>query len=91
MEEAKTSQVSVKVYPNPTNALVSVEISSSKELKPLEINIINEQGYIVFTETINNYALNTYKLDLSSLKKGVYLMSVKTKNYYSSPCKIILQ
>jgi hypothetical protein len=90
MEEAKTSQVSVKVYPNPTTGLVSVEISSSKELKPLEINVIDELGYIVFTQMITDYSSNTYKLNISSLKQGVYLLSVKTKDYYSIPTKLIL-
>ena len=56
MVEAKTSQVSVKDYPNPTNGLVSVEILSSKELKPLEINVIDELGYIVFTQLITDYS-----------------------------------
>jgi hypothetical protein len=90
MEEAKTSQVAVKVYPNPTNGLVSVEIFSSKELKPLEINVIDELGYIVFTQMITDYSSNIYSLNISALKQGVYLLSVKTKNYYSIPCKLIL-
>ncbi len=90
MVEAKTSQVSVKVYPNPTNGLVSLEILSSKELKPLEINVIDELGYIVFTQMITDYTDNIYELNISSLKQGVYLLSVKTKNYYTIPCKLIL-
>lgn len=90
MEEAKTSQISVKVYPNPTNALVSLEISSSNELKPLEINVIDELGYIVFTQLITDYSSNIYNLNISLLEKGVYLVSVKTKKYYSIPSKLIL-
>ena len=90
MVEAKTSQVSVKVYPNPTNGLVSVEILSSKELKPLEINVIDELGYIVFTQMITDYSSNVYNFNISSLKQGVYLISVKTKDYYSTPTKLIL-
>jgi hypothetical protein len=91
MEEAKTSQLAVKVFPNPTNGLVSVEILSSKELKPLEINVIDELGYIVFTQLITDYSSNIYNLNISSLEKGVYLVSVKTKKHYSIPSKLILK
>ena len=90
MEEAKTSQVSVKVFPNPSTGIVSVEILSVTELKPLEINVIDELGYIVFTQLITDYSSNIYNLNISSLKQGVYLLSVKTKKYYSIPSKLIL-
>ena len=90
MEEAKTSQISVKAYPNPTNGIVNFEILFSIELKPLEIDIIDELGYIVFTKMITDYSSNIYNLNISQLKHGIYLLSVKTKDYYSIPCKLIL-
>jgi len=74
---------SFKIYPNPSLGVfnLSFEDASTKE-----INIINAWGQIVYAKTMNDVSL---MVDLST-EKGVYFVSVRTKNSQSTN-KIILR
>jgi spore coat protein H len=63
---------SLKLYPNPTNDYLTIE----SEAVNYEITIQDLTGKIVLKSTANS-KLN--KIDVSSLKKGLYALSIKSK------------
>ena len=66
-----TNNVINNIYPNPTNGLITIEFSD-KVLLPLTLEIIDVKG-----EMVKDYYLtdNNSIIDLTSLPKGVYVLS----------------
>ena len=62
----------ISIYPNPANNVLNV--SKIVELGTLEL--IDMSGKILLTKEINH---NT-KIDISTFKKGLYLINFKSKN-----------
>jgi hypothetical protein len=91
LSEGDSKQISVKAFPNPTFSSLNLEILSVKGYEPNEVVVFNQLGFIVFSLPINYVENSIVNLDVSSLKAGTYLLSVKNKNYYSKPCKLIIQ
>lgn len=63
----------LQVYPNPATEFVTIK--HEKAIRSVEI--FDLAGKLVFSENFNNNELN---LDLSTIKKGMYLMQVTTEN-----------
>ena len=66
----------VKVYPNPANELLIIEINSELEVGS-RIQLLDMQGKIVFNERILNQ-LNEYRNEISTsdLAPGMYLLQI---------------
>lgn len=65
---------SLKTYPNPTSNTISIENTDIETIKVFNLN-----GKLILTKN------NTNKINVESLSKGIYLLSIKTKNgFYSS-------
>jgi len=66
----------IDIYPNPNNGIftTSFNIENSDNLT---VKIMNELGQIVYEEKLENFS-GTYsrKMDISSFRKGVYMLSV---------------
>jgi hypothetical protein len=69
-------EVSFNIYPNPANHYVAI---SSRETI-YESKIWSYDGRIISSSKIN---ANNFKLDVSSLPKGIYFVSVRTSLGYS--------
>ena len=91
LSESDSTQISVKAFPNPTHSSLNLEISSVKDFEPNEVVIFNQLGFIVLSIQINYYYSKIINIDVSSLKAGTYLLSVKNKSHYSKPFKFIKQ
>ena len=90
LHQAKTSQLSVKGFPNPTNGIVNIELSYSKGFEPKEIVVINEGGFIIYTkQLVHIESGETVTIDLSSQKSGLYLITAKNSVHYSPLIKVI--
>lgn len=79
----------IKIYPNPTNGMVSLEYRSD-EAKTLQVRIMNMEGREIFTQSSEKFkGVYTHKLDLSSYTKGIYFVQfISDKNI--STKKIVL-
>jgi hypothetical protein len=68
------------VYPNPvTTGSLYVKIDAVTNKSNSTIRIFNAQGNLVYAEAFVRSALQVEKsVDISSLKKGVYFLSVTT-------------
>jgi hypothetical protein len=64
----------VKVFPNPAADFVTIENRTGKTEKYI-ISLMDMQGREVFKNETS--ILNTYKMDLSSLKEGAYLLKLQ--------------
>ena len=75
------------VYPNPNNGTFNVSISNTSESQIIEIK--NILGQTVYTEGANNSSIN--QIDLSSIEKGIYTISLVSESGVSTTEKIIIQ
>ncbi len=66
------SQSKVKIYPNPSAGLFTME---SKDANIKLVNIQNSLGEIIFSNKMNQKA---YEIDLRSRSKGLYFVTVET-------------
>lgn len=68
-----------KVFPNPSEGLISLEVSL-KEAANLNISIINSIGQLVREEHFANVKESTIDMNLSGLQKGTYFIKLQTKD-----------
>jgi hypothetical protein len=71
------------LYPNPANDLVTVEINNNEQ-HTIEITSLN--GQLIYSCIIEG---PSYQIDLSRFHKGVYLISIKSKDYVRTERLII--
>ncbi len=68
---------SAVIYPNPGTGIFNLEVSTDKQ-DVFQINVVDMIGNIVFsTQTVPVASVLTKPIDLSSLSKGVYFVSLK--------------
>jgi extracellular elastinolytic metalloproteinase len=78
LSENKATQI--QVYPNPSNGKLTVKNSNSEIQR---IDLVDLSGKIVYANTIEN---DNYEviLDISNLKKGLYLMKIQTQTGFQT-------
>jgi len=75
----------VEVYPNPASDVLTVTVTVTVE-KPTQLQLVNAVGQTVLVQTING----TTNLNVSTLPKGVYFLSVNAQHKAITQ-KVILQ
>ena len=73
------SLINFKVFPNPTQNILTVGIGELNGGITFQINDV--LGKLIYSRRIVSYDLqnNSFKLDISSFKNGIYMFSMKTK------------
>jgi hypothetical protein len=66
---------SVNIAPNPTEALVNVELNFEKEM-PLTATLYNMVGQVILTENWGAVRQTTQQLDLNGIANGVYILEL---------------
>ena len=74
----------VKYYPNPTNGILNIEISSINVNEATVINITNAVGIIVNQYRIAAISGNKIQIDLSRYAKGIYFIQISTPTLNST-------
>lgn len=69
LEESK-----IKIYPNPTNSILTIQMS---DLKETEINLCNQFGQSIIKE--NRSGKENYHIDLYGLPNGIYYLKVSNQ------------
>lgn len=77
----------VKIYPNPTQGQLRVDISRLDEGDKCTLSLYSISGYLIFTDS---NAGTTNCIDISNQKTGLYLLKI-TVNENTSTWKIIKQ
>ena len=71
-----TANTAVKCYPNPTSGELNIELSTEKASNG-KISIIDMQGKEIISRPIGfNQGVSNFKLDMSEMKAGLYLVKV---------------
>jgi len=72
--EFKTlEELGIKVYPNPAYEYVNIDLLNSEKTK---VSIINILGGVVFNKEI----VESEKIDLTKLNKGIYFLNLENSN-----------
>ena len=74
----------VKYYPNPTNGILYIEMSSIHLNDAAIINITNASGIVVNQYKITSLSGNKIQIDLSRFAKGTYFIQVRTPTVNST-------
>lgn len=73
---ALTSNNGVKIYPNPTSDLLTIEINPTNAGKT-KITILNILGEMVYEENVTADKLPKQTIDISKLPQGVYFAAIQ--------------
>ncbi|MBN2892007.1 MAG: peptidylprolyl isomerase [Bacteroidales bacterium] len=68
------------IVENPTNGNVRFSYFSEENTSNFDVEIYDVNGRFILSENYNYVLNSTYKLDCTQLDKGIYIMSVKTKD-----------
>ena len=79
----------VKIYPNPVNDNLTIEIDNSIESEDIKLMLYNISGQLIIQKTLTSSRL-TNNLSTGKLPKGVYLLNIIFDNTFLSK-KIIKQ
>lgn len=80
----------VKYYPNPTNGILTIELSSANGNEARVINITNATGAVVYQLKAGSSAGTKMQIDLSRYAKGTYYIQLRTATMNSTE-RILLQ
>ncbi|MCO5232530.1 MAG: T9SS type A sorting domain-containing protein [Chitinophagales bacterium] len=83
----KISNIQLSVYPNPSKGNFYVELKSNTN-RPIQVNVIDIEGKIVFTKQYKDRQILSIQLD--RLAKGTYLVQAQRGNDIVSK-KIVIQ
>jgi len=72
----KLEDYGVKIFPNPSNGKVNVEIN--KNYSEANISVLDLSGKIIYNETLSKN--NSKEIDLSSYAKGMYIIQLDVDN-----------
>ena len=82
--------LSAKIYPNPNDGSLTLEINS-KKAKDAQVFIYNNIGQLIYSEEFRINS-STYKnLDLSSQAKGIYHVHLSTNKGVVYREKVVVQ
>lgn len=87
INELSSKNNNLRVYPNPSNGLVNVDISQFDNQK-MNISIINYLGQI--TEAKTQRSTSNLTIDLSNYQKGIYFIEIRSDEKLER-AKIIIQ
>lgn len=65
----------IRLYPNPTNNLLIIETNKVGQ-HIIELNSIN--GQLLYSDNIDG---PTHKIDFTSFRKGVYFITIRSKDF----------
>lgn len=72
------SDIEVRIYPNPTEGLLTVEIRNLPDKQTADILLYNLSGKLI---TMRNKIENFVEVDLSSQPAGIYLLKIVSGEY----------
>lgn len=82
--KAKKPEISVGIFPNPTNGPVTIKITGELKSQPEQLLVIDAKGKVL------KYQQYTERIDLQDLSAGTYLIQVTTKEQTIQSQPIVL-
>ena len=89
LTEIDSSELDFRISPNPAKEYINVEVDFKSQ--PSELVLISEGGYVYFKKDISNVMSGQeFRLDISNMPAGKYLVTVKDDIQYLTPKKLIV-
>ncbi len=89
-EEEILANEDLNVYPNPFSETITFDCENINNLTSVDIKIVNLTGSTVYSETLFDLQFNPkVKIDLSTIKPGIYLASLTDTNSKTITKRII--
>lgn len=85
IEEKEQTKILLGIYPNPTSDYIHLKISNYKNYKKLHYQIIDLNGRVILSNTIDELIKT---IETSSLSDGLYLLQIFDSNNLLSSSKI---
>ena len=70
----------ISVYPNPTNGLVSIDMSDIKQLGDVTTTVTDIAGKVVLSKKVSN---NKIQLNIDTMPAGIYFVTVSSELFFS--------
>ena len=86
IEENKINNLTI--YPNPANDFINIDLSGIHG-KKFDIKIFNTSGQVVKCVTTTNN--DNQRIELSGIRKGLYMIEVNYDNKYYSTSKLVIK
>jgi len=77
--EQKFNTGKVNLYPNPTNAMLNIDITGFGEYETIKLSITNLAGNVVISKPIQVSDTKSLELDLTNLNTGMYFITLENK------------
>lgn len=68
----------IYLHPNPGNGIFNLEIPADDQ--PLQIQVMNVSGQVIYSSSIDSRTNSSYRLDLSNHAQGVYFVKITDLN-----------
>lgn len=81
------SRTTIRVFPNPTNKEVFIQVKSRNQI--YDLCVVNELGQIIITQSVQVNGISNISVDLSKYPNGPYFFKIRTDDK-SEMHKIIL-
>ncbi len=79
----------VKVYPNPANDKLTIQLDNTMEGKAM-VEILDLTGKLIYSSTINaDFKLQT--IDISKVSKGIYYLRISNNNTTNNQKLVIIK
>ena len=79
----------VTIYPNPASTALNVDLSHSTTVEKLKVELTDLSGRKLYSEVIANGHVNG--IDVSTLSRGCYMLTISSDHQYFYSEKIILK
>jgi hypothetical protein len=74
----KNNPFEYSVYPNPAIDIITVEMAN---WGPYSIDITSINGQLIYSTKMTG---DSYQIDISSLRKGVYIMTIRSEDFFTN-------
>ena len=69
----------LSIYPNPTNGIVNIKINSNLTKQAVQIQLVSIDGRVLSSRKVSYSENGYYRLDYSSMAKGIYYIIIKSE------------
>jgi len=85
-----SDDLQVKIYPNPSNGLISIQYNLGQESESGQLAIFNISGQKILTD-FELAQIGTLNLDMSNYEPGIYIVRITSDSGLVSTTKLIIQ
>ncbi len=87
--EEETENLSIQIFPNPTNNLLNIDVQGITPQTSLQLEIYDIQGQQIADQKYTVSMNSTFTFDISTLASGIYIVSVNNGEEFTQKKVVI--